>query len=284
MVMKKRIAPLSVFFPSSILSDVPSLAEKTFKVGQIARAASIFRVDQLVVYPEGQGWRRDSRLIFDLLSYAEAPQYLRRRLFPLSPNLRYAGLIPPLRTPHHPLGTSQVEYREGFVVKSGNGGSLVDIGLNDPVSCRERLKPNTRVTMHYEDGRWEPIPRNSVPLYWGYTVALEERPLGKILAGRPSGMVIATSRTGDPISEKHREISDALKGGKSLALIFGSPREGLNEILKKEGASLPGLADMVVNIAPMQGTATIRTEEAIIITLAQLELIEGLASGMSKSF
>lgn len=273
--MERRSNSITVFFPSSILSDVPSLSEKTFKVGQIARAASIFRVEKLVIYPDGSNWKRDARLIHSLLSYAETPQYLRRALFPISPQLRFAGLIPPLRTPHHPLGTSEVEYREGFVLESGARGSMIDIGLKSPVRCRIPLPKNSRVTMRREGSGWVPVPRDSVPLYWGYTVHVEERPLRDILAERPSGVLIATSRLGRPVVQMAERISRAFYERRSISLIFGSPREGLHEILGREGARLDDLVDMTINIAPGQGTATIRTEEAVMITLALIDFIGG---------
>lgn len=275
MLMERRSAPITVFFPSSILSDVPSLSEKTFKVGQIARAASIFRVEKLVIYPDGSNWRRDARLMHSLLSYAETPQYLRRAIFPISPQLRFAGLIPPLRTPHHPLGTSEVKYREGFVLESGARGSLIDIGLKDPVRCRIPMPKNSRVTMRHEGGAWVPVPRDSVPLYWGYTVHVDERPLRDILAERPPGVLIATSRLGRPVAQMAERISRAFHERRSIALIFGSPREGVREILGREGAKLDDLVDMTINIAPGQGTATIRTEEAIMIALALIDFIGG---------
>ncbi|RWX73513.1 MAG: putative RNA uridine N3 methyltransferase [Candidatus Methanosuratincola verstraetei] len=275
--MERRINPITVFFPSSILSDVPSLSEKTFKVGQIARAASIFRVEKLVIYPDGSKWRQDARLIHSLLSYAETPQYLRKILFPISPQLRFAGLIPPLRTPHHPLESSDVDYREGIVLESGAKGSLIDIGLREPVRCRIPMPRNSRVTMRREEGAWVPVPRDSVPLYWGYAVQIEQRPLREILSERHSGVIIATSRLGTPVSQVAGRISRAFSDRRSISLIFGSPREGLHEILAREGASLEDLVDMTINLAPDQGTATIRTEEAIMIALALIDFIGGSA-------
>lgn len=145
-MIPKRKSSITIFIPISILSDVPSLFEKTSKVGQIARAASIFRVDEIVVYWDPTAANReDAFLIRDLLSYAETPQYLRKRLFPLSRNLKYAGLIPPLRTPHHPLESTNSSFREGFVLKSGAKSSIVDIGFRSPVECPLPLPINRRV-------------------------------------------------------------------------------------------------------------------------------------------
>ncbi|RLI34567.1 hypothetical protein DRO55_06340, partial [Candidatus Bathyarchaeota archaeon] len=108
--------------PASLVSDVPHLREKTSKIGLIGRALAIFRVDEVVIYPDEPktDQRREMNLIATILAYMETPQYLRRRLFKIKPELRYAGILPPLRTPHHPL-TDKVkklkvgEFREGVV-------------------------------------------------------------------------------------------------------------------------------------------------------------------------
>ena len=47
-----------------------------------------------------------------ILQYLETPQYLRRFLFPVHKDLRYAGLLNPLDCPHHPRATAFVPYRE----------------------------------------------------------------------------------------------------------------------------------------------------------------------------
>jgi predicted SPOUT superfamily RNA methylase MTH1 len=49
---------------------------------------------------------------------------------------------------------------------------------------------------------------------------------------------------------------------------FGAPLRGLNEIAKGEGTKLESIVDFVVNTIPGQGTATVRTEEAFLASLA----------------
>ena len=46
---KKKIA---IAIPASTISDTPHLREKTAKIGLIGRAAAIFRVDEIIVYPD----------------------------------------------------------------------------------------------------------------------------------------------------------------------------------------------------------------------------------------
>jgi predicted SPOUT superfamily RNA methylase MTH1 len=276
--MAKRKSALSIFIPISILSDVPSLVEKTFKVGQIARSASIFRVDRIVVYRDSpSSSQEDGFLIRDLLEYAETPQYLRRLLFPLMPNLKYAGMIPPLRTPHHPLGDDNPLFREGFVLKSGGGVSRVEIGLREPVEVATELPLNRRVTLRHLGGRWIPSLKAEVPLYWGYETRLELKTLLTLMREGSNGYIIATSRLGKPLSTVAGEIQAAMTWEKQISVLFGSPGEGLNEILAREGARPEDFADVVVNTVPEQGTATVRTEEAVAITLAVMLAIESSA-------
>jgi len=51
---------------------------------------------------------------------------------------------------------------------------------------------------------------------------------------------------------------------------FGSPSRGLHEIVDEEGLKLEEVADLIVNTVPRQGTETVRTEEAVIASLAVL--------------
>ena len=86
----KESCELSVAIPSSMVSDVPHLREKSSKIGLVGRAAAIFCVDEIIIYrdlPEVDQ-SRDADLIATILSYMETPQYLRRRLFKIKPELR----------------------------------------------------------------------------------------------------------------------------------------------------------------------------------------------------
>ena len=135
---------LTIAVPASVISDTPHLREKTSKISFIGRAAAIFRVNEIVVYVDNPKTSQgdDLKLISTLLSYMETPQYLRKRLFKLEPQLQFAGILPPLRTPHHPLNNKAAnlkvgENREGVVVSGTRDGALVDIGVEKPVLMRE---------------------------------------------------------------------------------------------------------------------------------------------------
>ena len=95
---------LSIAIPASLVSDIPHLREKTAKIGMVGRAAAIFGINEIIVFPDMPKRKQyeEIALITTILSYMETPQYLRKRLFKIRPELRYAGVLPPLRTPHHP--------------------------------------------------------------------------------------------------------------------------------------------------------------------------------------
>ena len=138
---------LSVLLPTSIVADAPNLQQKTIKVGLIGRALAIFRVDNVTLYDDGDPHTKDqaaeSKLVATLLRYIETPQYLRKLLFPRERDLRYAGILPPLRTPHHPLGDEMMklgDYREAVVIRIDKHGSILEIGLREEGITSERLK------------------------------------------------------------------------------------------------------------------------------------------------
>jgi methyltransferase len=106
---------LAIAIPASTISDTPHMREKTAKIGLIGRAAAIFRVDEIIFYPDNPraDQREDLDFIALLLSYLETPQYLRKSLFKIEPRLQFAGILPPLRTPHHPLSGKTADLKVG---------------------------------------------------------------------------------------------------------------------------------------------------------------------------
>lgn len=275
---------LSVAIPASIVSDTPHLREKTSKIGLIGRAAAIFRVDEIIIYPDNPKVNQaaDMDLTAVLLAYMETPQYLRKRLFKLKPELRYAGILPPLRTPHHPLNRRIKklkigEYREGIIVSKTRVGGLVDIGVEQPALIPNRRLPiGKRVTVKIKkvDKRVkaELANRDEIPEYWGYTVTVEKHPFGKMVKSRGFNLTIATSKYGVPFVNVAEKIAKKWRKADTILVAFGAPTQGLYEIVGYEGLSLEEIVDFVVNTIPTQGTETVRTEEALIASLAVLNM------------
>jgi predicted SPOUT superfamily RNA methylase MTH1 len=275
---------LSIAIPASVVSDTPHLREKTSKVGLIGRTAAIFRVGEIIIYPDGplEKLADEMNLIATLLAYIETPQYLRKRLFKLEPQLQYAGILPPLRTPHHPLDRRSRdlkvgEYREGVVLSRIKEGALIDIGVEKPALARNaQLVVGKRVTVRIVNGgehlEAELANRDEVSAYWGYRVTVEERSLGKMLKARDFRLTIGTSQYGVPFAQIAGRIAEKWGQVGNVLVAFGAPAAGLNEIVAQEGFSLDDIVDFVVNTIPMQGTETVRTEEALIASLAVLNV------------
>lgn len=116
----KPVSTLSIAVPGSILDNAQSAELRTYLAGQIARAACIFRVDEVIVFDDygvdGPSDSKKTKTSIDddgstikhcclqlarILQYLECPQYLRKFFFPLHKDLKYSGLLNPLDAPHH---------------------------------------------------------------------------------------------------------------------------------------------------------------------------------------
>ena len=283
--MSKSSVTFSVLLPSSLVADAPDLRQKTVKVGSVGRALAIFGVDKVCIYNDDDPYTKnqtiEAKLITSLLRYMETPQYLRKLLFSRTKELRYAGLLPPLRTPHHPLDGEKIklgDLREAVVTQSGESGSLVEMGLREKGIIRKRLRSGCRLTVklgkRLGDGRVEvsQVSREDVKEYWGYKV-LTANSLREGLNRLDIDYKIGTSRRGRNLYEAVRGIKES--SPKSVGVAFGGPYAGLFEICRRQGVDIEELFDAVVNTIPGQRTATVRTEEALMATLSVLNALTG---------
>jgi len=277
-------AELAIAIPASFVSDIPHLREKTAKIGMIGRAAAIFGVNEVIIFPDDPtvNQSRESNLISTVLSYIETPQYLRKYLFKMEPELRYAGILPPLRTLHHPL-TKRLremkvgEFREGVTVSRVKDGVLVDVGVERPFLVEDKeTKLNKRVTVRTITLTPEPkatvVKRKEIPTYWGFQVTTSDLPLGQLVKQHGFDLVIATSRLGTLFTNVKEAILTRWKNSYQVLVAFGAPTRGLYEIAKLENIVLDQIANFVINMIPSQGTETIRTEEAVFASLAVLNI------------
>jgi len=249
-----------VFIPDSLLEEKDDPKIRTYKVGQIARAAAIFGVEHIWIYRAGG---RDGKFIRTVLEYAETPQYLRKRLFPLMPELRYAGVLPPLRIPSHKLkGEPKIgEVREGYAFRRGKR-TYADIGLDELAEVTQNDVEGRGTFRVVSVKPLKVVPTKPVE-YWGYRVHLSRRPLAKTLKKARLDVVIATSKMG--VDVRRAKLPD-LSG--DVGLVFGSPRRGVFELLDE-----PYEFDVTLNTLPSQWTETVRTEEAVLATLAVLNVV-----------
>ena len=276
---------LAIAIPASVTSDTPHLREKTSKIGWIGRAAAVFRVNEIIIYPDNAAkgkQKSEAELIALPLAYLETPQYLRKRLFKLEPRLQYAGILPPLRTPHHPLNRKAKnlkvgEYREGVTMSKTKEGMLVDIGVEQPALMREtQWSLGKRLTLQIvkagERVEVQTLSKAEVPYYWGYTVTVENSSFVKLVENGKFDLTIATSKIGIKFMDIAEKMAEKWKQANRTLVAFGAPTRGLHEIVGEEGVDLNNVADFVVNIVPEQGTETIRTEEALLASLAILNV------------
>lgn len=270
----------SILIPSSTTMESADERIRTLKVGMIARAAAVFRVDRIVIYRDAEF--DDSRFISRILQYAETPQYLRKRLFPRERALRYVGILPPLRTPHHPtsskVSTLKVgEFRVGLVVDEvgSDDGAWVEIGVERPLPLKtaRRYEVGQRLNVRIFSLKplaAEPVDRSEIPHYWGYET--EVIPNLDEHVRSSERVVVATSRLGTPATPDllARVVRQGQRRG--LELVYGSPARGVDAFLSSE--TMEGCC--VINTIPHQGTETVRLEEAIVATLSQVNLMRSL--------
>jgi len=255
----------------------------------------VFRVEKIIIYRDPKF--DDSRFIDLLLRYAETPQYLRKHLFPLQEELKHAGVLPPLRTLHHPIESrssnlNEGEFRVGVVVpgpqkkksekKVGSDKSAwVDIGIDSPVRLEapsRKVRTGERVNVRIFSRRpiqAKLVTKDEIPMYWGYRTAVEDSLSGALEKISEEGaLIIATSRQGKLLDNTYlAQIGDRTKQSNNTAVVFGSPRQGIETILANEGSELSDFHCEVLNTIPGQGTATVRTEEAVWATLSVLNLV-----------
>ncbi len=290
-----RLNPeLSVAIPGSLVADTPHLREKTAKLGTVARACSIFGVREIILYPDNVQHDQQEylHLCVQILGFIETPQYLRKRLFGLQPSLKFAGILPPLQIPSHDVPRSireckENDFREGLVIARRGEILSLEVGLERTLECSGDVPVGTRVTVRLTKlgknliGEIIDLTKTSIsqpdiqPIYWGYRVH-EAASLGKVLGNQQWELKVGTSRYGVPVQEVLLSLSRALKTSRSTLVAFGSPKMGLGEILKQEKFAPKDMFDYFVNMVPDQKTATVRTEEALLVTLSILNLMRTL--------
>ncbi len=275
----RRQQRITVALPASFTLDIPHLREKTARIGFVARALAIFRVEQVLFYmdQDSEPVRKEGRLFEKILKFLETPPYLRRGLFQVDPDLAFTGVLPPLRTANHPNRSipESGDIREAVVVSSGES-SQVNAGFKQLVTVNSRLKPGTRMTVRLKTVRPELVGELVNPaelsIYWGIQVTRDERVLGQILNKSEHDLTISTSREGRDIREVTEVLRERWRISRSPLILFGSPSEGVPKILAKSNDRLPSGA-LNINTMPGQGTETIRTEEALLGTLAALNML-----------
>ncbi|MFC4357274.1 RNA methyltransferase [Halobium salinum] len=294
----------TVCIPSSLVREAEDKREATRKVGYVARAATIFNADRVVVFPDRTGERRwGEGFVVTVLRYAATPPHLRQEAWDVRDELEYAGVLPPLRvasqTGSAPDGSESLT--QGIVTEVGPEGRVrVTCGLQHPISLHapDGMEPSEgeRVTVRISSR--EPVRARLVDEPQpGYVV--ERTDLTEVLGRRDAGVRIATSRHGQPLTVPW--LGDLTRDVEAdgMTVAFGAPGRGLPDILGIDvddvgaaagtaagagGKDSPGPGgvepvadpgfDLWLNTIPRQGSEVVRTEEALFASLACLTLTE----------
>jgi len=302
---------VSVLVPSSLAREAEDKREATRKLGYVARAATIFRADRLLVFPDPDGEQRwGGGFVETVLRYAATPPYLRKEAWGRRDELEYAGVLPPLRatswTGSGSNGSGSL--RQGIVTEVGPDRRVrVNCGMQHPISLvappERALDEGERVTVRISSRRPvrakivdEPLP--------GFEVDRADLPAA--LGREGAGVRIAASRHGEPLTVSRLRTLAGRVEDDGMTVAFGAPERGLPAILDlaieavgDADAAADAVAgetevepesgsdtdidadadrsagfDLWLDTIPNQGSETVRTEEAMFATLAPLSLTE----------
>jgi methyltransferase len=269
---------LWVTIPDSSLSDEQTRRDKSIKIAQFARACSIFRVKRIYIYHDllSQFQKEDPHLLKTILEYLDTPQYLRKILYPRTRELEYAGILHPIKAPHHKAREEIKNVKAGDVrtgvILEGKGQSFVEVGLAARIPFIgdgfEGEKVSVKFIGSYPNLKAIKATDQDITEYWGYQV--KEVPLlSKLIKSVERTEIVITSRRGSNFKNIEPKLIQRVKDIESILVVFGAPRHGVHDILAKEGASIKSF-EFVVNMFPNQGAETVRLEEALFGTLAIL--------------
>ena len=284
---KRRPCSLNVFLPLSIFRVKPGPLLRTLLVERIARACAIFRVSTLVVINDLED-RRLEEFVIKVFRYILTPPYLRKRLFPLDEDLRYVGLLSPLAIPTHLRADERHrKLRLGYVVSRGRRWILIDVGLERPCRADYITSNSAKDDLVWVEVLDPSIPtcrvvdKREVDLYNGFILRTcsWKTFLDVVNELCSNALLIEFTKEGDVITSRSRTIIDFLSKSRTICTFFGSSEKDFNELLREQGMELSSLASnlgstlLKLNTAPMQGVRTIRTEEALYISLALLNAV-----------
>lgn len=289
---KGRKHTVSVAVPASIIANAQSFELRAYLVGQIARATTIFTIDEIVIYEDQSALPKSEEGVSQALAffvrnlqYLETPQYLRRNLFQIHKDLKFAGLQNPLDAPHHMRMDEWSPYREGTVTSEDkDGGCWVNCGLQHDVWIDQVVPKNVRITVKINRESWDagetvtgkPVspeePRVGNGMYWGYQTRVAAS-LKDALEGTSFDegydLIMGTSERGDVV-----DANFSLPKFKHALIVFGG-LGGLEEVLEDDLCGVSErdpskLFKTYVNACVNQGSRTIRCEEALLVTMSVL--------------
>jgi predicted SPOUT superfamily RNA methylase MTH1 len=213
----------------------------------------------------------DKKILKTILEYLDTPPYLRKKIYPKMWILKHAGILPPIKSPHHMtlIDINKIkdgDVRFGFVVKQSDS-LYVDVGLEKMIKYKGsqlgkkvlfKISKNPHLVA-------EDISKDNVNGYLGYDVQFADSL--SVILGDLKNEVIMTSVQGEPFTKHVNDLMIKVKPSKNLLVVFGSPKLGLKKIMESENKQISS-TDNFLNMFPHQGTQTVRLEEAILGTLS----------------
>ena len=278
----------SVLVPDSLTREAEDRREATRKLGYVARAATVFRVDRLTVYPDPDGRGKwEDGFVETVLRYAATPPHLRKEMWGKRDELEYVGVLPPLRVRSQTGSGSEGSgsLRQGIVTEVGADGRVrVNCGMQHPISlpvpADMDVGEGERVTVRVSSRR--PVRAKLVE---GPTQGFDvvSAGLDMALSRDDAGLTIASSRYGEPATTRRLGELARRRGTEgNMTVAFGAPERGLPSILDVDPDAVRGDQtddestgfDLWLNTVPNQGSEVVRTEEALFASLACLTLTE----------
>jgi methyltransferase len=265
---------LSIAIPDSCLIESQTILDKSYKISQISRSCSIFRINKIIIYHDrsAKAENIDRKILKTILEYLDTPPYLRKKIYPKMWILKHSGTLPPIKSPHHkgPIDVKDIkgiEIRFGVVVKQ-NDTLYADVGLGEPIRYNgTQIGKKVLVKISVKDDSLfaQDISKNEIDGYWGYDVQFADS-LSTLIENTKC-LVMMTSVEGEQFTKHVENFMSRVKISKNLLIVFGGPKFGLRRILESESKRITN-KDYFFNMFPKQGTQTVRLEEAILGTLS----------------
>ena len=196
---------IDLAIPDSFLYGIVSEVDRTFKIFQLARAISIFRVENVFIFHDKiiNPKRDEIEFIITLLEYLDTPQYLRKKIYSRLDSLKYVGKLHPIRSPHHRDKVSFENIKNGEIrvgiLEKKNNSFFVDVGLDSLIKYQGSIKQegkkiNVKLLKKNNFLTAIDVKREEInEIYWGYKVSYSNS-LYEILTKYPKSNIILTSR------------------------------------------------------------------------------------------
>jgi methyltransferase len=273
-----------IAIPDSFLYGITSDIDKTFKIFQLSRSLSIFRVENIFIFHDKiiNPRKDETNFIVTLLEYLDTPQYLRKKIYPKMDFFKYVGRLHPIRSPHHKDKIALENVKSGEtrvgVLEKRDKQFFVDVGLDSLIKYQGNIKQlgkkiNVKLLKKNNTLTAVDVNREGInEIYWGYNVFYNNF-IDEILKRYPKHKIILTSKYSEYFkldSSFLYDLQDNKTADNSILIVFGSPKYGLNDIFIKERINISNYHSF--NFFPYQGTQTVRLEESILGVLSILNI------------